>query len=699
MAENLKILVSLQDRFSKPYGRIVKSIPSLRTVALGASAGVAALTGTLAAMVKMTASSEDRIQKLSDQLGVSTEFLSKMEVAADFSGVQVNTMNKAVQMLQVRIGEFGRDIGQAKDAFEALGIEVRKTDGELKTSEELMPELAERFNQMTNATERAEAASKIFGQRGMAMIQMCKEGRSGLEAMWKEAERFGVVVSGTAGKNAAQFEDSLSRVQLAVKGLRNSISDTLIPQLTPLIERFSSWIAQNRAMIASTTVEWLSNVAKMLIAVGNAFKWVDDNITDRVLDFFFGKRDTTKMDTLVTGLGELEKKLKAYQATAGAVARAGIVDEEYLAHLKQQIKLIEDTISMRKQEIATLRDVQKERAVAVAEAPTVPSFPPIEMPEITTPEIDIATPVERQISRINELWDQYYLDDRQRLDKWKSNQTAILEASGLDHTRLMLTKTKLDQVYDQQKAEFETREQELVQDKLARVQEMYNNQFLTQKEQLDVWYTDQLIRYAEHEEAMGQIKLIYLDRRKEIQEEEIQSTAAAHQSIMANSLTIAKAFGKKGFKIAQGLSIAQATMKAYEAFNNMLATTPGPPPLPQIAAAAALAAGLAQVAVIAKQKPPAAHQGLTNVPAEQTYLLQRNERVLSPVQNQDLTDFLDRVNETALGATISIEKFSILENATTFDALMNMDKDDMRDLIEEKMIEPMRELRLAGYKI
>ncbi|NIP50487.1 MAG: hypothetical protein GWN94_00610, partial [Phycisphaerae bacterium] len=61
-----------------------------------------------------------------------------------------------------------------------------------------------------------------------------------------------------------------------------------------------------------------------------------------------------------------------------------------------------------------------------------------------------------------------------------------------------------------------------------------------------------------------------------------------------------------------------------------LANTPGPPPIPEIAAAAALASGLAQVASIAAQKPPAAHGGLDYVPKEQTYLLDRGERVISP---------------------------------------------------------------------
>jgi len=55
---------------------------------------------------------------------------------------------------------------------------------------------------------------------------------------------------------------------------------------------------------------------------------------------------------------------------------------------------------------------------------------------------------------------------------------------------------------------------------------------------------------------------------------------------------------KKAFKRDKALRIAQATIDTYAAANNALAT-PAPPPIPQILAAAAIAAGLANVATIA----------------------------------------------------------------------------------------------------
>ena len=61
-------------------------------------------------------------------------------------------------------------------------------------------------------------------------------------------------------------------------------------------------------------------------------------------------------------------------------------------------------------------------------------------------------------------------------------------------------------------------------------------------------------------------------------------------------------------------------------------------------AAMAVVMGAVQLAQVASAPMPAAHGGLTNVPKEETYLLDKGERVLSPNQNKDLTNFMSKGN-------------------------------------------------------
>ena len=99
----------------------------------------------------------------------------------------------------------------------------------------------------------------------------------------------------------------------------------------------------------------------------------------------------------------------------------------------------------------------------------------------------------------------------------------------------------------------------------------------------------------------------------------------------------------------------------------------------------------------------AAHGGLTNVPSEQTYLLDKGERVLSPNQNSDLTNFLDNQRDESSqesNTTVVIENLSIdvLPNATSSQALLDMSETEMQEVVSEKIIRAIDSLYLRGVK-
>jgi hypothetical protein len=306
-----------------------------------------------------------------------------------------------------------------------------------------------------------------------------------------------------------------------------------------------------------------------------------------------------------------------------------------------------------------------------------------------TAALDIQ-PVKDELMGLKALWSEYYQSESARNAVWYEQQKELHKGN---KEALFL----IDQVYDAKKTELTDKEASEEQNKLTQLREQYNQQFLTQAELLDEWYAQEQEKYSFNQQALEEIRKIYEARKIEGEEALALKRKEIEQNALSAAIGLAAAFGKKGLKLMQGLSIAQATMKAYEAFNMALASVPYPYNF--IAAATTLAAGLTQVASIAAQKPPSAHGGLTNVPREQSYLLDRGERVVSPQQNKDLTEFIQRTEEGGAGLSIENVVIEVLPNATNIDAFMSMDKNDIRDLVEEKLIEPFRDLKKAGIVI
>jgi TP901 family phage tail tape measure protein len=145
-------------------------------------------------------------------------------------------------------------------------------------------------------------------------------------------------------------------------------------------------------------------------------------------------------------------------------------------------------------------------------------------------------------------------------------------------------------------------------------------------EQLEQYYQDDLTRLYEHEKEKRELinestKLTWDEKKalilkleadtqqkeKEVQREALNQKLDATKQFFGGMSALASAFGKKGFKAAQAFAIAEATISTFQGAAKALATYP--PPFSFIAAAGQIAFGLAQVAQIRSQQPPAYQQG------------------------------------------------------------------------------------------
>lgn len=87
----------------------------------------------------------------------------------------------------------------------------------------------------------------------------------------------------------------------------------------------------------------------------------------------------------------------------------------------------------------------------------------------------------------------------------------------------------------------------------------------------------------------------------------------------------------------------------------------------------------------------ALHGGLESVPAESTYLLQRGERVLSPRQNRDLTEFMDG------GGGVVVETLNIMPGSSIDEALFDKPAAWWADLAKEKILPALNVLGRRNY--
>ena len=201
---------------------------------------VAALGG----IIKKTADAGDEIAKLSKRTGVSTEVLSGYSLAAKLADASLEGLGTGLKMLSRNMYDASNGVGEAKEAFDDLGISVINSDGTLRDSNDVMLDVAERFKNMDNGARKTALAMDIFGRSGADLIPMLNLGRDGLQQNYEEAKRLGLIYSKEAAEGAERFNDSLTTLKGALSGAGRQIAEVLMPIVTKAVEKITDIVAK-----------------------------------------------------------------------------------------------------------------------------------------------------------------------------------------------------------------------------------------------------------------------------------------------------------------------------------------------------------------------------------------------------------------------------------------------------------------------
>lgn len=208
----------------------------------------------------------DELNKLSQKTGIAVEKLGGLRHAADLSDVPLETLGMALGKLAALADKAGRGSVEAGRAFRRVGVDVRDANGNLRPTEDLLGDLADRFAAMPDGPRKSAIAIELFGRAGTKLIPLLNLGREGLAEFQAEAERLGLVVSAKTAAAAEQFNDNLTRIKGSLTGVANAITGEILP----VLERFSSSMANagSRGILTNTAVVVVKGLAVGFLLLG-----------------------------------------------------------------------------------------------------------------------------------------------------------------------------------------------------------------------------------------------------------------------------------------------------------------------------------------------------------------------------------------------------------------------------------------------
>jgi lambda family phage tail tape measure protein len=227
--QNIQIQISALDQTRAAFTSVQRGLSKLQS---GMQAlGVIASAQMFAGFIKGQIDAQDQLFKMSQKVGIATDELSKLQYAAKLSDVDTQALQGGLVKLSKGMSEAAMKTGSAYNAFQAMGLSVRNADGSLKSSGQMLAEVADKFTGYEDSAEKAALAVAIFGRSGADLIPLLNQGATGLKEAGDEAYRFGAVVMPEAAKQAEIFNDNMSRLGTVIGGVGKSIANEL---LTPI---------------------------------------------------------------------------------------------------------------------------------------------------------------------------------------------------------------------------------------------------------------------------------------------------------------------------------------------------------------------------------------------------------------------------------------------------------------------------------
>lgn len=215
-------------------------------VAAGAAVvGVVALTAAIVKATVATAEWQGKLFDLSQQVGISVELLSALEIGAATTGGSIEGITQSIFIFQQKLEDAQDPASKTAKIFKDLGVATDNTEQALRDAFTALARMPEGFKQ-------SDTAAQLFGSRGgKQVLGVLKEWKGDVQGAMEEFRRMGILLSGPAAQAADKFNDSLAILGFQIRGLVGLIGNEAMPQIGAAIETLSKLIVDNQDVISA----------------------------------------------------------------------------------------------------------------------------------------------------------------------------------------------------------------------------------------------------------------------------------------------------------------------------------------------------------------------------------------------------------------------------------------------------------------
>ncbi len=312
-------------------GTFGAALSALGPIGIAAAAGVAAVGVGLAQLNAASRSATDFMNELyaaAQRVNASVEFLQEWRFAAVQLGYDARIVDSSLQRFAIKLGQATSGLSaEATRAFTALGFSEAEVKG-LRTVEEALPRIAERWSQVGTAAQRAAIAERLGIVELVPVLNQGADALKGLQSqaaatnnvLDEETVRRGYNLAGAWDAAAASLDVQLKQAALdaapAFIALTNAFA-AAARGLNDFIDVFQRFEERSTRSIESQLSDLRSQSLQLIERYGldaTSLGAPRGGPLDRTALFGLLRTPRDRMIDLENQIGELEGELARRQA-------------------------------------------------------------------------------------------------------------------------------------------------------------------------------------------------------------------------------------------------------------------------------------------------------------------------------------------------------------------------------------------------
>jgi hypothetical protein len=178
----------------------------------------------------------DALKHSAEALGITTDELQKFQYVSSIMQVPVQQTAVALRFFNRAIGEASFGGKAATTAFGRLGMSVKDAHGQVRPTDELLFEFADKLQKIPSQAQRTAIAMRTLGRGGAAMLPSLQQGSAALKEMFKDIDELGGGFTEEFAEQAHETDRQLKRLRMGWR----SIYVALVTEVLPVMNRWIS---------------------------------------------------------------------------------------------------------------------------------------------------------------------------------------------------------------------------------------------------------------------------------------------------------------------------------------------------------------------------------------------------------------------------------------------------------------------------